>query len=75
MRSIGIEFSSTLAKLAQEATIAFRNECRHWGFSIAAIEVLNGDMTKNDRIAEVLRDACLVVVNNETFDMARMYIT
>ena len=70
-RSYGIEIMPTPARVAREQLKHFQDRCRMWGLRMGSVELEEGDMLASQRADEVIRQADVVLVNNERFDETR----
>ncbi|QIW95299.1 hypothetical protein AMS68_000817 [Peltaster fructicola] len=65
--SWGIEMMKTPCELAELQANEFAARTRLWGLSTGKVKLLQGDFTESPKIAEVLKRADLVLVNNQAF--------
>lgn len=66
-RSFGVEVMPGPAGLAKGQLEQFRMRCRMWGVEAGEVELLQGDMTDNRRVDELMSKADVVLVNNFVF--------
>ncbi|KIK66094.1 hypothetical protein GYMLUDRAFT_158668 [Collybiopsis luxurians FD-317 M1] len=67
-RAYGIELSPGPAQVARESVEQFKVRCRMWGVRCGEIEVEEGDMLESKRVAELLPQADVVLVDNKVFE-------
>lgn len=70
-RSFGIEIMPGPANIATSQLEQFLLRCRMWGVSTGDIELEQGDMLKSRRVADLLTQADVVLVNNKVFTPTR----
>lgn len=70
-RSYGIEIMPAPARIAREQLKHFQDRCRMWGLSMGSVELEEGSMLQSQKVDEVIRQADVVLVNNERFDEKR----
>ncbi|THV06753.1 DOT1-domain-containing protein [Dendrothele bispora CBS 962.96] len=67
-KSYGIEVNQHPARVAERMMDQFRIRCRMWGVRVGEMEVEKGDMLKNSRVDELMREADVVLVDNKVFE-------
>lgn len=70
-RSFGVELMPAPARLARRQLEAFKGRCRMWGVSMGEVELEEGDMLESKRVAELIKEADVVLVNNKVFKESR----
>lgn len=71
--SFGIEIMPGPAAIAAIQLEHFQARCRMWGVSAGSIELQQGDILKSERVAELLDQADVVLVNNKVFTPTRKH--
>lgn len=69
--SYGIEIGNLPAELARAQLDQMKKRCRMWGFSMGDVELEEGDMLKSGRMAELMKKADVVLINNKVFNQRR----
>ncbi|KAK5079045.1 Nucleosomal histone H3-Lys79 methylase [Lithohypha guttulata] len=66
--SWGCEVMANPAKLAQAAAQEFPSRCRMWGIKPGRVQIIQDDFRTNQQIGDVLKQADVVLVNNQAFN-------
>jgi len=66
-RSFGIEIMATPAGLAREQLEQLKVRARMWGVNMGEVEFEEGDMLKSERVAKLMSEADVVLINNKVF--------
>ena len=70
-RSFGIEIMPAPAGIAREQLEELKNRTRMWGVSMGSVELEEGDMLKSERVARLMSEADVVLINNKVFKESR----
>lgn len=66
-RSFGIEIMPAPAGMARDQLEQLKVRARMWGVSMGGVELEEGDMLKSERVARLMSEADVVLVNNKVF--------
>ena len=66
-RSFGIEIMSTPAGMARDQLEQLKIRARMWGVNMGEVELEEGDMLKSERVAKLMSEADVVLINNKVF--------
>ncbi|KAF9073966.1 S-adenosyl-L-methionine-dependent methyltransferase [Rhodocollybia butyracea] len=67
-KSFGVELSEGPAQVARVMKEQFKIRCRMWGVACGEIELEEGDMLESKRVAELIPQADVVLVDNKVFE-------
>lgn len=70
-RSFGIEVMPTPAGMARDQLEQLKIRTRMWGVSMGEVEIEEGDMLKSERVARLMSEADVVLINNKVFKESR----
>ncbi|OCB92051.1 DOT1-domain-containing protein [Sanghuangporus baumii] len=65
--AFGIEERGDTAQIAIDQFEQIKLRCRMWGVSMGEVELVQGDMTRNVRVDQLMSKADVVLVNNYVF--------
>jgi len=65
--SWGCEFMDNPNTLAQLQAEEFPARCRLWGIKPGKVHLIHGDFLKNEEIKKVLKEADVILINNQAF--------
>lgn len=66
-RSFGIEIMPAPAGMAKEQLEQLKIRTRMWGVNMGEVELEEGDMLKSERVAKLMSEADVVLINNKVF--------
>ena len=66
-RSFGIEIMAAPARMARDQLEELKIRTRMWGVSMGEVELEEGDMLKSERVAKLMSEADVVLINNKVF--------
>lgn len=66
-RSFGIEIMPAPAGIAKDQLEQLKVRARMWGVSMGEVELEEGDMLKSERVAKLMGEADVVLINNKVF--------
>ncbi|KAL5518527.1 DOT1 [Sanghuangporus vaninii] len=66
-KAFGIEERGDTALIAIDQFEQIKLRCRMWGVSMGEVELVQGDMTRNERVDQLMSKADVVLVNNYVF--------
>lgn len=66
-RSFGVEVRDATSRLAVSQLEQMKIRCRMWGVTMGEVELEQGDMLKSPRVAELVSQADVILVNNKVF--------
>ena len=70
-RSFGVEIMPTPAGMARNQLEQLKTRARMWGVNIGEVELEEGDMLKSERVAKLMSEADVVLINNKVFKESR----
>ena len=70
-RSFGIEIMPAPAGMARDQLEQLKVRARMWGVNIGTVELEEGDMLKSERVARLMSEADVVLINNKVFKESR----
>jgi len=70
-RSFGIEIMPAPAGMAKDQLGQLKARARMWGVSMGEVELEEGDMLKSERVAKLMSEADVVLINNKVFKESR----
>ena len=66
-RSFGIEIMPAPAGMAKAQLEQLKIRTRMWGVNMGSVELEEGDMLKSERVAKLMSEADVVLINNKVF--------
>ncbi|KAJ7138776.1 histone methylation DOT1, partial [Mycena crocata] len=69
-QTYGIEIGDEPSRIGRILKAQFQTRCRMWGVQTREIELEQGDMLLSDRVAALIPQADVVLINNYMFDKA-----
>lgn len=66
-RSFGIEIMPAPAGMARDQLDQLKIRARMWGVNVGEVELEEGDMLKSERVAKLMSEADVVLINNKVF--------
>jgi len=66
-RSFGVEIMPAPATMAREQLEQLKIRARMWGVSMGEVELEEGDLLKSERVAKLMSEADVVLINNKVF--------
>lgn len=73
-RSFGIEIMPTPAGMARDQLEQLKIRTRMWGVRMGKVEIEEGDMLKSERVAKLMSEADVVLINNKVFKESRKLV-
>ena len=70
-KSFGIEIMSAPAGIARDQLEQLKIRTRMWGMKMGEVELEEGDMLKSERVARLMSEADIVLINNKVFKESR----
>ena len=70
-RSFGVEIMPTPAGMARDQLEQLKIRTRMWGVGMGSVEIEEGDMLKSERVARLMGEADVVLINNKVFKESR----
>ena len=70
-RSFGVEIMPTPAGMARDQLEQLKIRTRMWGVRMGEVEIEEGDMLKSERVAKLMSEADVVLINNKVFKESR----
>ena len=70
-RSFGIEIMPAPARMAKDQLEELKTRTRMWGVNMGEVELEEGDMLKSERVAKLMSEADVVLINNKVFKESR----
>jgi H3 lysine-79-specific histone-lysine N-methyltransferase len=70
-RSFGIEVMPAPAGMARAQLEQLKIRARMWGVNMGDVELEEGDMLKSERVAKLMSEADVVLINNKVFKESR----
>ncbi|KAK9479229.1 histone methylation protein DOT1-domain-containing protein [Lipomyces japonicus] len=66
--SYGCEIMDKAAELATKQEAELKERVKFWGVKLGPTELIHGDFVRSDRVAEAIKKADVILVNNYAFD-------
>jgi len=66
-RSFGIEIMPAPAGMARDQLEELKTRTKMWGVNMGEVELEEGDMLKSERVARLMSEADVVLINNKVF--------
>ena len=70
-RSFGVEIMPAPAGIAKDQLEQIKDRMRMWGVNMGEVEFEEGDMLKSERVAKLMSEADVVLINNKVFKESR----
>ena len=72
-RSFGIEIMPAPAGMARDQLEQLKIRAKMWGVNMGEVELEEGDMLKSERVAKLMSEADVVLINNKVFKESRKW--